>query len=73
MFGTSPTVRSPRAGRSGPGRACELEHLPSEAVDPLDRVAGLRREDLSLDLLDVFAQCLDDRLVRVDDPVDDGV
>ena len=54
-------------------RTCELEHFAPQAVDPLDRVGALRREDLRLDLLDVLEHAVDHRLVRVDDPVDDGV
>ena len=69
MFGTRQRRAAER--RAEGRRAGELEHLPAQPVDPLDRVGALRREDLRLDLLDVLEDAVDDRLVGVDDPVDD--
>ena len=48
----------------------ELDHLALEEVDPLGRVGGLL-EDLLLDLGDVVVDPVDDRLVVVDDLVED--
>jgi len=51
----------------------ELDHLALQQVDALGRVGAGVREDLPLDLLDVLVEPVDDRLVVVDDPVEDGV
>ncbi len=54
------------------GRALELDHLSRQLVDAA-RDGRAAPEDLVLDLVDVVLEAGDDRLIAVDDVVDDRV
>ena len=54
------------------GRPLELDHLARQLVGAA-RDRGASAEDLVLDLVDVVLEAGDDRLVAVDDVIDDPV
>ena len=57
---------------SGPCRALELDHLSGQLIDATGD-GWAAAEDLILDLVDVVLEAGDDRLIAVDDVVDDRV